>query len=346
MWKTPLTILLIIVVVSIIVWVVLYQYTQRKREQTQTIKCKVLIATVHIVVLSILIATGATVVLHCIYTVLKQRVTTISVFSEAETVNICICIFTAVTAIMIYKKQTESAALSAQEEKTREDIYKNTVQQFYGACLTMEVQTKISDALQKTADTWQTNSIQQLCLQKSVDSGAYNICLTLSNVVRTQNVLNIDGASCEVQRISDTKLVKITVNCKNDAVITTDGLDHKLVIPLNAETDVLTQTPQFLFETFCTCVHKHEAMEMQICFKNVQHKYLQKPQLPDGECQSLDTLIAGMRNDTLHYNADICITLDDGALGTNVVQFDECQTWCAYTALPTDETNENSPIHE
>lgn len=310
-----------------------------------------------IVCIGILIATVLTCIMHKVYLFLKQKEPTVSVFSESATVSIYLSVFTAVTAIMIYKKQTESTELAAQEVKTRDKIYKNTLQQFYGACLTMEINTKIGVALQQTVNTWQTDSIQQLRLEKNEDNSVYNLHLMLSDALRSQNVLNIDSATCTVQSISGTKLFKITVNCKNVVENTVDSIGYNLVIPLNntsVTTPEITQktvknaqmyVPKVLYETLCRSVHKHESVEMQICFKHLQHRYLRIPQVKaagdvedveDGANKKLTALVANIENVMLHYDTDIRITLDDGALGTNAVQFNVCKTWRAYTALSED----------
>ncbi len=139
--------------------------------------------TVRIVSAGLCLATGLTGALHIVFTGFKKCVTIESVFNEADIISFGLGIFTAVTALMIYKKQTESAELAAQEQQTRDDIYKNTLQQFYGTCLEMKIHTKNNEALQKTSNTWQMDSIQRLCLEKNADNTEYKLHLTLSNAI-------------------------------------------------------------------------------------------------------------------------------------------------------------------
>ena len=307
--------------------------------------------TVRIVSAGLCLATGLTGALHIVFTGFKKCVTIESVFNEADIISFGLGIFTAVTALMIYKKQTESAELAAQEQQTRDDIYKNTLQQFYGTCLEMEIHTKNNEALQKTSNTWQMDSIQRLCLEKNADNTEYKLHLTLSNAIRSQNILNIDSATCTKQNIAGINRFKIILYCKTVAEETADNINYELVVPLKKSMENATGVnPDLLFNALRTSSSKQEAIEIQLYFKNLQHKYLKIPQVQQAqqaqqiqqatgnENKKLTALIENIKNDVLQYDADMCIKLSSGVLGTNVVQFDDCQIWRVYTATTEGNT--------
>ena len=313
--------------------------TQEIKQQKKNIVHMTRLDTACIVLLGLCVATVLTLILHKAFTALKECAPIESVLSESDTINIVLCIFTAVTALMIYKKQTESAELAAQEQQTRDDIYKDTLQQFYGKCLEMEIHTKNNEALQKTSNTWQTDSVQRLCLEKNADNTEYKLHLTLSNAIRSQNILNIDSATCTKQNIAGINRFKIILYCKTVAEETADNINYELVVPLKKSMENATGVnPDLLFNALRTSSSKQEAIEVQLYFKGVQHKYLQVPQTTGIKNKNLSALIKDTQNDVFYYDADMCIKLGSGVLGTNVVQFDDCQIWRVYTAVSEGNT--------